>query len=277
MPQRTLRWAAKGREMALKYEVRFGFPFRQLFTVLNTIYLKEGTIDWVWVNQPEMAVAIKAVLAELGLNSTKILTYIHYFPIVEFTNERIKWDVSLNSGGLARIIMGRILEGCSVSDLVFVHSDFSREMLLSVARINDVDISLTKVKKVPIPADPLLCVDKTLNYNNDKKLVFGYPNRLYHHYGTSTIFTMLSMVNDSLDFSVWVTNPTNNCSEIRNANDEFSKMLKDEVMALAEKHNLFVLEDAAQAQGALYSGKMAGTIGSIAETCGSLGVPPGML
>ena len=37
----------------------------------------------------------------------------------------------------------------------------------------------------------------------------------------------------------------------------------DEIVALAEKHDLFVLEDAAQAQGALYKGKMAGTIGDM--------------
>jgi dTDP-4-amino-4,6-dideoxygalactose transaminase len=37
----------------------------------------------------------------------------------------------------------------------------------------------------------------------------------------------------------------------------------DEVMALAEEHGLCVLEDAAQAQGALYKGKMAGTIGGM--------------
>lgn len=215
-----------------KYEVRFGFPFRQLYDILKEIHVNEGTIDWVWVNQPEIVVAVKAILAELGLKSAKILTYVHYYPILEFSHDKIKWDISLNSGGLAKIIMNRILEGCSISDLVFVHSDFSREMLLSVARINNIELSTMKVKKVPIPSDPLLFVDNPLKCNKVRKLVFGYPNRLYYHYGTSSIFTMLSEMNESLDFSVWVTNPTNNCSEIRNANDEMSKKVKEEVMAL---------------------------------------------
>ena len=38
----------------------------------------------------------------------------------------------------------------------------------------------------------------------------------------------------------------------------------DPVMALAEKHGLFVLEDCAQSHGALYKGKLVGTIGHIA-------------
>ena len=40
-----------------------------------------------------------------------------------------------------------------------------------------------------------------------------------------------------------------------------SKM--DEIMAIAKKHNLFVIEDACQAAGASYKGKKAGTIGDI--------------
>lgn len=39
----------------------------------------------------------------------------------------------------------------------------------------------------------------------------------------------------------------------------------DEVMKIARKHNLKVLEDAAQAHGATYKGKKAGTLGDIAE------------
>jgi dTDP-4-amino-4,6-dideoxygalactose transaminase len=38
---------------------------------------------------------------------------------------------------------------------------------------------------------------------------------------------------------------------------------RDEVMALAREHNLIVIEDAAQAPGALYKGKPAGTLGHI--------------
>ena len=37
----------------------------------------------------------------------------------------------------------------------------------------------------------------------------------------------------------------------------------DEVMAIAQKHNLYILEDACQAHGALYKGKHAGTIGDV--------------
>ena len=37
----------------------------------------------------------------------------------------------------------------------------------------------------------------------------------------------------------------------------------DPIMEIARKHNLFVVEDAAQAHGALYKGKIAGTIGNI--------------
>lgn len=39
----------------------------------------------------------------------------------------------------------------------------------------------------------------------------------------------------------------------------------DEVMEIAKKHNLKVLEDAAQAHGAIYKGRKAGTLGDIAE------------
>jgi perosamine synthetase len=44
----------------------------------------------------------------------------------------------------------------------------------------------------------------------------------------------------------------------------------DEIMALAEKYNLIVIEDACQAHGATYKGKMAGTIGDMG--CFSLNV-----
>ena len=37
----------------------------------------------------------------------------------------------------------------------------------------------------------------------------------------------------------------------------------DPIMAIAKKHNLHVIEDACQAQGAMYKGKMVGTIGDI--------------
>jgi len=37
----------------------------------------------------------------------------------------------------------------------------------------------------------------------------------------------------------------------------------DPIMEIAEKHNLYVVEDAAQAHGARYKGKLAGTIGTI--------------
>jgi len=38
----------------------------------------------------------------------------------------------------------------------------------------------------------------------------------------------------------------------------------DPIMAIAKKHNLFVIEDAAEAHGAEYNGKMVGTFGSMA-------------
>jgi perosamine synthetase len=44
----------------------------------------------------------------------------------------------------------------------------------------------------------------------------------------------------------------------------------DEILALAEKHNLIVIEDACQAHGATYKGRMAGTIGGMG--CFSLNV-----
>ena len=37
----------------------------------------------------------------------------------------------------------------------------------------------------------------------------------------------------------------------------------DSIMMLAEKHNIMVIEDAAQAPGAFYKGRLAGTIGDI--------------
>lgn len=37
----------------------------------------------------------------------------------------------------------------------------------------------------------------------------------------------------------------------------------DEIMAIAKEHDLFVIEDAAQAPGAVYKGRLAGTIGDI--------------
>ncbi len=39
----------------------------------------------------------------------------------------------------------------------------------------------------------------------------------------------------------------------------------DEINKIAKKHNLYVLEDAAQAHGALYKGRKAGSLGDIAE------------
>lgn len=38
----------------------------------------------------------------------------------------------------------------------------------------------------------------------------------------------------------------------------------DEIMAIAQEHNLAVVEDCAQATGARYKGRMAGTIGDFA-------------
>jgi dTDP-4-amino-4,6-dideoxygalactose transaminase len=40
----------------------------------------------------------------------------------------------------------------------------------------------------------------------------------------------------------------------------------DAIMAIAQKHNLYVIEDNAQSQGAIYNGKMAGSFGDINGT-----------
>ena len=37
----------------------------------------------------------------------------------------------------------------------------------------------------------------------------------------------------------------------------------DEILDVAKKHNLYVVEDCAQAQGATYKGKRVGTFGDI--------------
>ena len=215
-----------------KYEVRFGFPYSEFRKILGQIWKKYGHIDWIWVNQPEILTAIYAVKHELGFNDTRIFTYIHYLPILEFSEETRHWiwDPSLNGGQLALPIMRRIAEGCQLADIIGIHSQFGKNMLNKVADGIGMPLRCEKIRVIPTATDPLFLTDKIQAPPLKKSILFGYPNRLYAHYGTSEIFTNFEQLCTKWNAKVWITNPTHNRSQDRKRLDPNSSVLEKNIL-----------------------------------------------
>jgi len=198
-----------------KYEVRFGVNYRDLYCKLRRVLKKYGAIDWVWVNQPETIAAIRAILSELGSDDTRIFTYVHYLPVLRYQEGELVWDPSLNDGNLAPVIMNRIAEGCNLADAVGIHTEFGKKLLLSAAAEARATVDGAKISVMPIAADPMLIRNKPPVMENIQDTLFGYPNRLYAHYGTGEMFKYFEMMRQDLPLKVWISDQINSRSRLR--------------------------------------------------------------
>lgn len=223
-----------------KYAVRFGLEYINLRATIKAFKEEHASLDWIWVNQPEMTASVRAILAELGLHETRIFVYIHYLPIQEFYGDAWTWDPSLNDGGLAKVIMHRIAEGCDIGDAIGIHAHFGKEMLIRVAEMIGYPIDPRKIHVIPTATDPYLIQDAaSLDARIEQRFIckdggqrlFGYPNRLYAHYGTEEMFRFFDGACQAFSAHTWVTNPTSNKSSSRRALDPASNAIEQSVVA----------------------------------------------
>ncbi len=224
-----------------KYEVRFGFPYAAFRKVLKQMLAKWGRIDWIWVNQPETMTAVHAVKQELGLAGTKIFVYVHYLPVLKFCSSvgarggggemEWAWDPSLNDGQLALPVMRRVAEGCQQADAVGIHAQFGKEMLAGVAGAIGLPLDSNKIHVIPSATDPFLVSCESSKFPRASPLLFGYPNRLYAHYGTAEMFAHFGRLCQQWGAKVWVTNPTRRRSAVRKGLDSESASVEEAVLA----------------------------------------------
>ena len=223
-----------------KYAVRFGFDYLRFRKIIREILDKYKALDWVWVNQPEIAVNVRMVLDELGLHDTRILVYVHYLPVLEYSDRDWSKDPSLDDGGMVQTIMRHIAEGCTIADAVGIHAGFGKDLLCNVSEWIGMHIGAHKVHVIPTATDPYLIapaseIEARIKDKASRKvngmLYFGYANRLYTHYGTEEMFDYFGQACNRFNARVWVTNPTGNRSRARRSLDLASQSTEQRVLA----------------------------------------------
>jgi len=222
-------WIFQARKIELgntKYAVRFGVPYADL---LKNI-LKEGKVDFVLVNQPEIAASVKAILIEAKLYTTQIIIYVHYLPIylININTGTLTLDPSLNEGEIGEIILSKVFEGCKIADKILVHSQWGADLL---ANLSEQKFGLSLSKKISIVPPPLdnALLEKIHDFEMPFSNFIAYPNRLYAHYGTSELFKQLHYIQKKNPFKVYVSDPLANQSINRKALDPESEKLRIEL------------------------------------------------
>jgi glycosyltransferase involved in cell wall biosynthesis len=159
-----------------KYDVRFRFDW----DAAARLILAENP-DLLFVNQVEQTSGFRALLVTLGLR-TRLVTYCHYWPVIEMGEDFPVWDSSLNHAGLAQIILLRILAAALVSDCFLVTSGYAKSLLFSSASHYNIQVPEGRVVILPCPADPEFRAPRSRAFRSTNRIL--YNHRLYRQYGT---------------------------------------------------------------------------------------------
>jgi hypothetical protein len=172
---RNVRWA-RFEPGSSKYDVRFRFDWDAAARLL----LAEKP-ELLFVNQVEQTSHFRALLVTLGL-STRLITYCHYWPVIQIGEGSTIWDSSLDHAGLAQIIILRILAAALTSDHFFVTSEYAKALLFRSAQHYNVQIPEERVAILPCPADPEFITAEPRSFMGSNQIL--YNHRLYRQYGT---------------------------------------------------------------------------------------------
>jgi glycosyltransferase involved in cell wall biosynthesis len=171
----NVRWAAF-EPGSSKYDVRFRFDW----DAASRLILAEKP-DLLFVHQVEQTSHFRALLVTLRL-PTRLITYCHYWPVIQIGEGSLVWDASLDHAGLAQIILLRILTAVLASDNFFVTSAYAQSLLLRSSRHYNINVPVERVVILPCPADPEFIAAKPRSFNATNRIL--YSHRLYQQYGT---------------------------------------------------------------------------------------------
>ncbi len=201
-----------------KYGVRFGLNWEELRTKLMTVI--DG-VDVLLVNQSELAVQLSVLMYELTGKKIPCVTYYHYLAVQDCVNGKIAYDPSLDWCGVAKNIWQRQIESAEFSDVIAIGSEYGKNLFLEASG-NDSSID----KKFLIIPPPVKSVKKLKRLASNNIPVICYNHRLYDHYGSMEIFTLLEELNQTIPFKLVVTDPTQKRSIIREKLDTSIKQIK---------------------------------------------------
>ena len=165
-----------------KYEVRFSFDWSKVMEIISKV-----SPDVLIVNQVEQVPHYKAIIQALGIN-VSIVSYAHYIPYL-FVNNVFQYDESLNNGGIGFSVCMSFLSGLEMSDVVFTHSQTSKDYLRKLYAKYSIHFCEEKFKINPPPYDPFLLDNNT---QCSKRII--YNHRLYRHYGTDFLFNLAKAI-----------------------------------------------------------------------------------
>lgn len=200
-----------------KYQVRFSFDWIKV----QKIIMKHKP-DVLILNQVELVPAYKALLISIGIN-IPIVTYVHYIPYV-LREERIVVDSSLNNNNIGKSIVANFFSGLVASDLIFTHSNMSRNMILKLLKTYNADFDVNKIIINPPPVDPYL-IDENENAVNK---IF-YNHRLYGHYGVDRFIEAAECVSERYNLEINVLDVLGNRSPDQNRMDNSVEEARDKL------------------------------------------------
>lgn len=204
-----------------KYEVRFSFDWEYYSGLISMI-----CPDIIIVNQVELVPHFRAVVEALGIK-TAVVSYAHYIPFL-LADGKIIYDDSLNNSGLGIAVCNAFLSGLVLSDLVFTHSAFSKNMLMDFLKQKNVLYDKSRIIINPPPFDTLL-IDNNQKHTNE----VIYNHRLYKHYGSDFFYELANFMSEIDSINIKVLDVLGERSEIQDRMDPSVTIIRKKLKGLA--------------------------------------------
>lgn len=190
-----------------KYGVRFGFPWVDLRSRLSAAI---ADTDIIVVNQSELTVPLAMMVFEMLGRRIPCVTYYHYLAVQDVKDGALVFDPSLDDHSVANFIWRRQVESAEFSDCNIIGSEFGKGLFLRAAGNSNGLSSKFTIIPPPVPE-----CSKPCSKVSGGVATILYNHRLYEHYGTRQIFSVLNDLSVCHEFTVLVTDPTHKRSVIR--------------------------------------------------------------
>jgi glycosyltransferase involved in cell wall biosynthesis len=115
---------------------------------------------------------------------------------MEVSEDAVIWGPSLNHDGLAQVIFLKILGSLQAADIFFVTSEYSRDLVRTLAARYNCHIDANKITIMPPPADPFFQIEQPIAFKRGENTVL-YSSRLYEQYGTDFLLSIIDHYKDS--------------------------------------------------------------------------------